>query len=51
MSKFTPAMVIALRDAVVPMVNETVAVTPAAEATLLDNTMDVAESKAKTMAG
>jgi hypothetical protein len=39
-SKFTPAKVIVLGVAVVPMVNDTVAVTPAAAAKLLDSTME-----------
>ena len=49
MSKFTPATVIVLGAAVVAMVNDTVAVTPTAAATLLDSTIEVAVSAALTV--
>jgi len=50
-SKFTPATVIVLGVEVVPIVNDTVAVIPAAAATLLDRVMEVAVRKAEKMAG
>ena len=50
-SKFTPATVIVLGDAVVPMVNDTVAVTPVAAAKLLDSTMEEKESTEEIIAG
>ena len=40
-----------MRDAVVPMVNETVAMTPAAEATLLESKMEGSVSAAAKIAG
>ncbi len=43
-SKFTPPKVIVLGVAVVPMVNDTVAVTPIAAAKLLDKTIEANES-------
>ncbi len=51
MSKFTPATVIVLGDAVVPMVNNTVAVTPVAAAKLLDSTMEGEVSAPLKIAG
>ena len=50
-SKLTPDTVIVLGDAVVPMVNDTVAVTPAAAAKLLDSTMEGAVSAPLKIAG
>ena len=50
-SKLTPDTVIVLGDAVVPMVNDTVAVTPAAAAKLLDSTMEGEMSAPLKMAG
>ena len=50
-SKFTPATVMVLMVWVVAMVNVTVAVTPAAPATLLDSTMEGAVSAAVKTAG
>jgi hypothetical protein len=50
-SKLTPATVMVLGDAVVPMVNEMVAVTPVAAAKLLDSTMEGEVSAPLKMAG
>ena len=50
-SKFTPDTVIVFGDAVVPMVNDTVAVTPVAAAKLLDSTMEGKESTEEIIAG
>ncbi len=51
MSKFTPTTVMVLGLAVVPMVNDTVAVTPVAAAIMLDSTMEGLMSAAVKIAG